>query len=187
MNDDDLEYLISEEFLSNLESESKAEKSNIKNNAPPSWVIEDQRHTTYKAWLAILMLKREKEQTIMSLGKVLSKKVPKGYFQLKKSEVASVVGISAQSIFRTSTFSNKVLAYFDDTNSSLLKLYQAEKNRQMGRYRPAGIRPRSKQELVDEAQAIRKQIKILECRQVKETLDLLLSQMPIDLKRRLRM
>lgn len=187
MHDDDLDELMTDDFLSSLEDDISEEATDSTKHEKPPWVVDDESHTTYRAWQAILTLKEHKERGIASFGKVVDRKTPKSLYQLKKSEVAVVVGVSAQSIFRTSMFSEDILEFFDTTNKALLVLHDQEQKKQLTRHRSTGVRTRKKEELVDEVQVLRNKVKELESRQVQETLDLVLSQMPIDLRRRLRM
>jgi len=48
-------------------------------------------------------------------------------------------------------------------------------------------RAKRKDDLVFEVQDLRNKVRELECRQAKDTIDIVLSKMPIDLRRRLRM
>lgn len=187
MDNDDIDELVTDDFLSSLEGDISEGATDLTEHEKPSWVVDYESHTTYRAWQAILTLKEHKERGIASFGKVADRKTPKSLFQLKKSEVAIVVGVSAQSIFRTSTFSEDILEFFDTINKALLELHEQEQKKQRTRHRNTGVRTRKKGELVDEVQVLRNKVKELECRQVQETLDLVLSQMPIDLRRRLRM
>lgn len=185
---DDFDELMSDEFLEGLDDESNVkEAAEIKAAQKPVWVSEDEAHTTFKTWGAILQLKRDKKVSIKALGKVADSKTPKSVYEIKKSEVAGLVGRSAQSIFRKSSFSKDVLTFFDYTNGKLLALHEKEQFKQKSRSKKTGVRVNKKEDLVKEVQDLREKVKDLECRQVKDTLDLVLTQMPFDLRQKLRM
>lgn len=187
MHDDELDELMNDVFLNSLENADSEDISNKNKHEKPDWVCDEETHTTYLAWKAILALQVDKEKGILAFGKIADKKTPKSLYQIKKSEVARTIGISAQSIFRTSTFSKYVLSYFEIANDHLLQYHDSEQSKQKSRRNNIGIRAKKKSELVDDVHALQKKNKELECRQVKDTLDILLSQMPIDLRRKLRM
>ena len=181
---DDLAGLMSEEFLDSLDAKGK--DNPLKEVEKPVWVQEE-RHTTHRAWQAILALKAKKEISIRTFGKVADSKTLKSVYEIKKSEVAKIVGVSAQSIFRASSFSSNVLDFFNSENIELLKLHKKEQQKQKLRNKKTGLRVNKKENLVKEVQELRKKVRELECRQVKDTLDLALIQMPFDLRQKLRM
>ncbi|WP_413283906.1 hypothetical protein [Vibrio sp. MA40-2] len=183
---DDLDEMMSDDFLNAIDVGVSINTEPC-NTDRPSWVCDDTNHTTFKAWDAIVKLKLEKEDSIKSFGRVADKKTLKGLYQIKKSEVAALVGISSQSIFRTSNFSEGILMFFDEMNVELLEVHRKEQKKQELRYRKSGVRVKKKDELVDDIQSLRKRVQELEAINVKETLDLLLREMPIDLRRKLRM
>lgn len=184
MDDEELDNLLSDTFLKGLDSEEITE-TNL-DRKKPDWVKGDQTHTTYRAWSAILKLKDDKRYSIKALGKVADDKTPKSIYQIKKSEVSRIVGISAQSIFCASSFSSDILNFFNEANSELLQLLSIEQKKQAARHKKTGIRRKRKVELVDDVQILRERVKELECRNVKETLELLLNQLPFDLQQRLK-
>jgi hypothetical protein len=184
MRDSDLDDLISDDFLESLEDKNAPEEATEVIRL--EWVSKDKEHTTHKAWKAILKLKSEKENSIKTFGKVADTKTPKNLYEIKKSDVAKLVGVSSQSIFRASSFSSNILTFFEKENKELLKLHKKEQQKQEKRNKNTGVRSKKKEELVDDVQVLREKVKLLECRQVKEILDLLVSQLPLDLQRRLK-
>lgn len=185
---DDLVELMSNEFLVGLDDESGVkEVSEIEVDQKPTWVSENEAHTTFKVWGAILQLKQDKRERIKSLGKVADSKTPKSIYEMKKSEVAKLVDLSPQSIFRASSFSSDILSFFNDENIVLLALHEQEQKKQLSRSKVTGVRANKKEDLVNEVQYLRDKVRELECRQVKDTLDLVLTKMPFDLMQKLRM
>lgn len=174
----DLGELFTDDFLDSLDADSVMEQ-----NAPAFWVINDKDHTTYKAFHAILELKELAEKAIDNFGSIETQKTPK-FYQLKKSHVARLVGVSAQSIFNTSSFSPHIRAFFDDINSELLKRHQAEQKKQVKR-KKSGIRKKKKEELVVSHQSIEKRYNALVALKTAEVLKLSIENMPIDLKAKL--
>ncbi|EHU4928093.1 hypothetical protein KY906_001738 [Vibrio vulnificus] len=185
MHSEDLDALMSEDFLNTLDSVE--DNVATENDVRPSWVNNENEHTTYKAWASILSLKTEKEHAVKTFGRVADNKTPKSLYQIQKTEVANMVGISSQSIFRTSKFSKHVLEFFDDVNTELLALHEKEQKKQRSRSRKTGVRIKKKSELVDDVQLMRKKVQELEAVNVKETLDQLIKEMPLDLRRKLNM
>ena len=74
----DLDELMSDKFLDSLNDEGA--KNNVEER--PDWVNDDESHTTYKSWHAILALKNEKEKNIKHYGKVADKKTPKYLYEI---------------------------------------------------------------------------------------------------------
>lgn len=178
MATNELDELFTDDFLDSLDDDSTVEQS-----TPASWVVDDKDHTTYKAYHAILELKAQAETAIENFGEVETKKTPK-FYQLKKSHVAKTVGVSAQSIFNTSSFSPHIRAFFDDVNDELLKRHQTEQKKQLKR-KNTGIRRKKKEELVVSHQTIEKRYNDLKALKTEEVLNLSIEKMPIDLKAKL--
>ncbi|CAH7149085.1 hypothetical protein AB6D20_009610 [Vibrio splendidus] len=175
-NDFDLDELMSDEFLDSLDDTSDKSAQ----NEQPSWVVDDPEHTTHKAYHAILDLKKEAEEAISSFGEVVTNKTKK-FYQIKKSNVARVVGRSAQSIFNASSFSRDIEGFFDDVNQELLEMHEIEQKKQLKR-KKTGIRVNKKEVIVQSHQSLEKKHNALKARSVKETLDLAVAKMPLDLK-----
>lgn len=175
-NDVDLDELMSDEFMDSLD-DAFTEPAQ---NEQPAWVMDDPAHTTHKAYHAILDLKKEAEEAISSFGEVATNKTKK-FYQIKKSNVARVVGRSAQSIFNASSFSKDIEAFFDDVNQELLEMHELEQKKQLKR-KKTGIRVNKKEVIVQSHQSLEKKYNELKARSVKETLDLAVAKMPLDLK-----
>jgi hypothetical protein len=179
---DELDELMSEGFLDSLSDENVGVLQEPVDK--PAWVQGD-NHTTYRAWQSILALKAEKETSIFTFSKAATSKIPKRIYQIKKSEIAKYVGISAQSMFAASSFSSDLSKFFDEINVSLLELHTKEQKKQKKRS-TKGVRSKKKEEVVSEYQQLRDLVRELESRNVKEVLDLLISQLPLDLAQRLK-
>jgi len=187
MRNGDLDALMTDEFLDGLGDSEDTKETDSSDVTRPEWVNENIEHTTFKAWDVILKLKAQKELSIKSFGKVADNKTSKGIYQIKKSEVAGIIGIHSQGIFHASKFSDDVRTFFDEVNAELLELHEKEQKKQQSRSKNSGVRVKRKAELVDDVQSLRETVKDLEARTVKDTLDLLLKEMPIDLRRKLKM
>jgi len=187
MRNGDLDALMTDEFLDGLGDSEDSKETDSSDVTRPEWVSENIEHTTFKAWDAILKLKAQKELSIKSFGKVADNKTLKGIYQIKKSEVAGIVGINPHGIFYSSKFSGDVITFFGDVNTELLELHEKEQKKQVSRSKNSGVRVKKKAELVDDVQSLREAVEVLEARTVKDTLDLLLKEMPIDLRRKLKM
>lgn len=151
-NDVDLDELMSDEFLDSLDDASIEPVQ----NEQPAWVIDDPEHTTHKAYHAILDLKKEAEEAISSFGEVATNKTKK-FYQIKKSNVAKVVGRSAQSIFNASSFSKDIDAFFDDVNQELLEMHELEQKKQLKR-KKTGIRVNKKRSYCSKSPIFRKKV-----------------------------
>jgi ABC-type sugar transport system ATPase subunit len=177
----DLDELMSDKFLDSLNDEGA--KNYVEER--PDWVNDDENHTTYKSWQAILAFKEKKEISIKNYGKIADKKTSKYLYEISKSEVSKVVGVSPQSIFRASKFSQSVLDYFDSINAALLKKHEKEQVKQKKRQINTGIRSKKKIIIVKSHQEIEKELNQLKAKTTKEVLDLAINQMPLDLKLKL--
>lgn len=178
MATNDLDELFTDDFLDSLDDDSTVEQS-----VSASWVVDDKDHTTYKAYHAILELKAQAETAIKNFGEVETKKTPK-FYQLKKSNIARKVGVSAQSIFNTSSFSPDIRDFFDNINDELLSLHQAEQKKQQQR-KNTGLRRKKKEAVVVSHQSLEKKYNALKALTTKEVLNLSIEKMPIDLKAKL--
>ncbi|MGP5156527.1 hypothetical protein [Pseudoalteromonas prydzensis] len=179
---DELDELMTDDFLSSL-VDPRDEETRILER--PKWVSESIEHTTFKAWNVILELRALKEKNIKNYGRVADKKTPKALYEIKKADVANLMGISAQGLFRSSGYSDELRGFYDVVNTELLELFELEQNKQIQRCKKTGIRKKCKPELVNEVQILREKVNELECRTVKDTLDLMLKKMPLDLRRKL--
>ncbi|MGR5470504.1 hypothetical protein ACPV51_25135, partial [Vibrio astriarenae] len=98
------------------------------------------------AWLAISGLKPQKVQSIKQCKKP-DGRTAKSVYQIAKSEVAKQVGISAQSIFRTSSFSPSILAYFDEVNAELQARFDKKVARAV-KAKNTGVRTKKKEQII---------------------------------------
>lgn len=173
-----LDDIFDEDFLDDLD-ETTTEKNKVVSK--PSWVCDDENHTTYKSWIAIKALKRSKEESIR-LTKKLTPKTAKSVYQITKEEVAKQVGVPPQGIFRTSSFSNSILIYFNKKNDQLKVLFNKKLENPN---KSTGVRSKKKEELVKSYQSIEKELNVLKRQKTKDVLDLALTKMPIDLRTKL--
>lgn len=176
----DIDEMASAEFLNSLDDSSvEQEESDV-----PSWVVNDVEQTTYKAWIAILVLKTDKLTRIKVFGKVATEKTPKSLYQIAKSEVSKQVGVSAQSIFRASSFSPDILDFFDEINKELLEAHKKEQVRQKNRHE-TGLRANKKEAIVKSHQSIESELASLKKKTTKDVLDLAVDNMALDIKLKL--
>ncbi|MEZ8775780.1 hypothetical protein [Vibrio sp. 10N.247.310.17] len=177
MVDKELDELLSEDFLDSLNDEDSSEDK-VKQ---PLWVIDDVQHTTFKAYHTILKFKASKLTAIKNYGKVATNKTPKSLYQISKTEVAKQVEVSAQSIFRASTFSKDALAFFNEVNKELLEVHEVEQKKQLKR-KNTGLRKNKKEEIVKSHQSIEEKYETLKRLKTKEMLELTIERMPLDLR-----
>jgi len=97
------------------------------------------------------------------------------------------VDVSPQSIFQMSKFSDKAFKFLAKIYEELLKLHIKEQVKQSNRRKNTGVRSKNKSKLVDDIQVLKSKFEELEKRSVKETLDLAIKNMLIDLRIKLGM
>ncbi len=180
MATNELDELFSTDFLDSLDDDSMVEKE----TSLPVWVVDDIDHTTNRAYHAILELKAQAETAIDYFGEVETPKTPK-FYQLKKSNVAKKVGVSAQSIFNTSSFSLHIRKFFDDVNVALRERHQAQQKKQLNRKKRTGLRTKRKEQIVESHQSLEKKYNDLKALKAEEVLNLSIERMPIDLRAKL--
>ncbi|EGQ8953012.1 hypothetical protein V6957_002542 [Vibrio parahaemolyticus] len=177
-HDINFDDLMDDDFLKNLDP-----VNDELDQTKPSWVGDDKSATTYRVWQAICELQKEKETKIKKYNKVTTK-TPKSLYQIAKSEVSRQVGLTAQSIFRSSSFSSSLLDYFDHINSELLDCYERQQ-RKLQKRKNTGIRTKKKEQLVKSYQELEKENIQLKRKIVKDVLDLASERMPFDLRMKL--
>ncbi|EGR2893510.1 hypothetical protein BTO19_17855 [Vibrio parahaemolyticus] len=181
--DMNLDELLNDDFFDDL---GEPDASEIKSDTAemPDWVG-DAGSTTHNAWRAINELKPKKINSIKKCKKP-NDKTAKSLYQISKADVSKLVGISAQSIFRTSSFSPSILAYFDDVNSELLTYFNKRKKTAF-RTQNTGIRTRKKEQLVQTYQQMEKEMNALKQNTTKDLLDAVVAGMPLDLRIKLNL
>lgn len=181
MGTNKLDELFTDDFLDSLDDDSTVEES----TSLPAWVVDDKEHTTNRVYHAILELKAQAENGIDNFGEVETKKTPK-FYKLKKASVARKVGLSAQSIFNTSSFSPSILNFFNDVNDTLLERHQDEQKKQLKRIRKkTGLRAKKKEVIVVSHQSLETKYNDLKAIKTEEVLNLAIERMPIDLRAKL--
>ncbi|CAA0337102.1 conserved hypothetical protein [Alteromonas infernus] len=178
MDNKPLNELLTDDFLNSLDDNSEPEPS-----TKLSWLVDDEEHTTYKAYQAIIVSKAQAEKMIRDFGRIETSKTPK-FYQLKKSNIAEKVGVSAQSIFNMSSFSTDISDFFDAANIELLTLHQAEQKKQQRR-KKTGLRRKKKEMVVMSHQSLERKYNTLKALTTKAVLDLSIERMPSDLKAKL--
>lgn len=172
-----LDDMLKNSFLDDLDE--SMENYDVR-PSKPSWVSDDENKTTHKAWTVINTLKLSKQESII-LNKKLSLKTAKSVYQIAKSEVSREVGITAQSIFRTSSFSCSILQYFDEVNAELHALFKKMLSTHNSR-KSMGVRNKKKEEVIKNYQTIVEELDLLKKKTVKDVLDLAVNKIPIDLR-----
>ncbi|HCE2311129.1 hypothetical protein P7M42_14390 [Vibrio parahaemolyticus] len=185
MHDQDmnLDELLDDDFFDDLGEPVKSDATDDV-EVKPDWVGNEDS-TTYKAWLAINELKSQKIDAIKKCKKP-SDRTPKSVYQLSKSEVSKLVGISAQSIFRTSSFSESILIYFDEVNAELQKHFDKKKARAINTQN-TGVRAQKKEQLVKTYQQMETELDKLKKSTTKDLLDSVTRGLPLDLRRKLNL
>ena len=185
MNDKDLDELLSDDFLKSLEATDGL--ATATEPEPPSWVTNDKEHDSYKAWAVILKLKNEKNRSIEAYKKRISNNTPASVYKIKKSEVAAAVGKAPQNLFRgKADFCSRLVDFLDAQNKVLLTAFESEQEKLQHSKSATGLRAKKKKEIVGEYQVLRDIVTRLRRKHVKDTIDLAISRMPLDLQEKLR-
>lgn len=185
MHDKELDNLLSDDFLDSLEDKDKS--IDAVQPSVPEWVTDNEEDVSYRAWKAILELKSEKTQSINTYKKVVTNKTAVSVYQIKKSEVGKVVDKAPQNLFRgKAAFCSKLLDFFDEQNDLLLEFLKQEQEKLTNLQKVTGIRTMKKEQIVGEYQKLRDKVEFLRRKHVKESIDLVISRMPLDLQSKLR-
>lgn len=185
MNVKDLEQLYTDEFLDSLECDSETDEVVLLN---PDWLPGDKDHYIYRAWEAINTLFSEREATILAYNQIAGSKTPKSIYSIKKSDVGKVVDIKANNIFygrdRDSDAKEGIRKYFNAKNEVLLKLFEKKQASLLNPQSVTGIRIKKKEEIVDELQKLREENLALKRKHAKDSIDLAIKRLPLDLQQK---
>jgi hypothetical protein len=185
MHDKGLDDLLSDDFLDSLGDEEVLTEE--EDTPIPEGVPDDKEHTAYKAWKAILELKSEKGNAIKAYNQIANKKTPKSLYEIKKTEVGKSVGKSQQNLFYgKASFCKGLNDCIEDQNDELLELFEKEQEVLKNPKRVTGIRAKKKNEIVTDYQQLRETVELLRRKNAKETIDLVIGRMPLDLQAKLR-
>lgn len=187
MRDEDLDELLSDDFLESLEDEPK--RHSIEKRSMPDWVPNDQNDTTYKSWRAISDLKAEKSAAIAGYKKVKDHTTKKRLYEINRSEVARAVGKAANNIFYgTGKSKDDLKNFLDSQNRDLLELFEQKQEslREAQQQKSTGIRARKKEEVIKMYQELEERYKILQRATAMATLDESISRLPLDLQNTLK-
>lgn len=187
MHDEDLDNLLSDDFLDSLDDEQSQEPKDTiaEESSIPDWVPNDENDTTYKAWKAICDLRDEKSAAIKDYKKVKDNTTKKSLYEINRSEVARVVDKAANNIFYGSGKSKGNLKRFlKAQNKDLLELFEKEQEA-LGKDQPqksTGIRAKKKEEVVKLYQELEDRYKRLQRTTAMAMLDESVSRLPLDLQ-----
>ncbi|HBY88709.1 MAG TPA: hypothetical protein DEO86_22900 [Colwellia sp.] len=144
----------------------------------PDWVSKD--NSSYAAYQAILSLEKEKKLFIKN-HKLKSQYIAIYNYQINKSEVGRIVGKNPQPLFYSNLYSEGLRIFFDNTNKSLEKSKVARINSSQ-----SGIGNMRKDDLVLEHKALIKTHENSSSKLVDDVYQKLIDNMPLDVKRKLR-
>lgn len=187
MHDEDLDNLLSDDFLDSLDDEQSQEPKDAITDvlSIPDWVPNDENDTTYKAWKAICDLRDEKSAAIKDYKKVKDKTTRKSLYEINRSEVARVVDKAANNIFYGTGKSKDHLKRFLNTqNKDLFDLFEKEQEA-LGKeqsQKSTGIRTKKKEEVVKLYQELEERYKRLQRTAAMAMLDESVSRLPLDLQ-----
>lgn len=189
MHDKELDKLESEEFLNSLDQQSEPQEVlEPIGRSEPSWLPQDQAHYIYRAWATINKLYFERKATIDDYNKVASPKTPKSVYSITKSDVGRAIEQSANNIFygrdKDSDAKKGIREYFDIINESLFSFFERKQESLTDPQSRTGIRIKKKELIVDELQQLRKENQTLKRKHAKETVDMAIGRLPLDLQRK---
>ncbi len=168
MVDDYLAKFLGENFVNNSESASEI---------IPPWV--NKNNASYSAYTAINDIKQEKLRFVHGHSEE-SDYDKKANFLLSKVEVATRIGKSPQSIFRGTSYSVDLRKYFNNVNKLLL----AAKNKKTEK-KAHGLQHLTKEELKTKTKTAGEELTAIKQHNCEELYARLLSNMPLDVKRKL--
>jgi hypothetical protein len=143
------------------------------------WITHE--NSSYAAYQAILSLKLNKKAYIKK-HKLKSHYLKKSNYLIQKSEVARLVNKKAQPLFNSNSYSIYLRNFFDKSNRELEK----EKDLRINRL-STGIGNKRKEDLVIEHKALINTHKENQSQTVDDLYQKLLDNMPLDIKRRLKL
>lgn len=176
-NDDYMDFLDQSE----LESDGIKLTESDKGNEPlPDWISEG--NVSLAAYHAIETLKKER---LLYIAKTNDKKkfTKKSNWTISKSEVARKLGVASQPLFysATTTYSDGLLKYFDDTNDILIERKDA-KTKSTKR----GLGSRSKNDLISEFRKQKEKLSHSTESNADELYRRFKSELPLDIKSKLQ-
>jgi len=181
MNNNELDELLSDEFLSSLDEHSPADESD---EIVPDWVPLDESDTFHKSYKAILQLRSEKEHDIKNYKQIASNQTPKGLYTIHKTDVGRAVDRRQQNIFsnKKNALCVDISDFLEDINKELFILFKKEQALLNTKQKPTGIRVMHKEDLVKEYQQLREKYEALKCWNIQAVADEVISRLPLDLQ-----
>lgn len=168
MVDDYLDKFLGENFVNSSEDASET---------LPPWI--DKNNASYSAYKAIDEIKQAKLRFIHGHSKE-SDYVKKSNFLMSKAEVATRIGKTPQSIFHASAYSPHLSAYLNEVNEMLV----AAKNKKIEK-KAHGLQHLTKEELKTKTKTAAEELNAIKQHNCEELYARLLSNMPLDIKRKL--
>jgi hypothetical protein len=164
-----------DDFLDNNDLSLEQPKSKVL----PDWVSRD--NSSYAVYQAILLLEVEKISFIKK-HKLKSEYKKKSNFEIKKSEVARIVGKNAQPLFNSNSYSEELLFFFDETNQNLVTTKEARINAPK-----SGVGNMRKEDLVVEHKSLLQSHDKSKLQCVDDIYQKFLDNIPLDVKRKLKL
>lgn len=166
-----------DDYLGKFLGEDFAKGSEDAAETLPPWV--DKGNASYSAYKAIHEIKQAKLRYIHGHSKE-SDYVKKSNFLVSKAEVATKIGKTPQSIFHSSAYSTYLSAYLDGINETLV----VAKNKKIEK-KAHGLQHLTKEELKTKTKTTAEELTAIKQHNCEELYDRLLSNMPLDIKRKL--
>lgn len=182
MNNNELDELLSDEFLSSLDEHAPAEESD---GLVPDWVPPNENDTFHKSYKAILQLRSDKERDIKNYKKIANNLTPKGLYTIHKTDVGRAVDRSQQNIFsnkKNKDLCREISDFLEGINEKLCTLFEKEQALLNTKQKPSGVRVMHKEDLVKEYQQLRDKYEALKCWNIQAVADEVISRLPLDLQ-----
>lgn len=106
----------------------------------------------------------------------------KSTYEISKSEVARVLGVTPNSIFHSVNYAPKLTVELGDKNDKLLKSKESKLARLF-----TGEKAKTKDELIQKVRELKARDKLLSKTTTDEVLELTLQRLPLDVKRNLKL
>ncbi len=181
MNNNELDELLSDEFLSSLDQHVPSE---VSDELLPDWVPMNENDTFHKSYKAILQLRSDKERDIKNYKQIANNQTPKGLYTIHKTDVGRAVDRSQQNIFsnKKNSLCAHITDFLQDVNKELFSLFEKEQALLNTKQKPTGVRVMHKEDLVKEYQQLREKYEALKCWNIQAVADEVISRLPLDLQ-----
>ena len=131
------------------------------------------KNSSGSAYKAIIAIREQKKKYIQSHSKKTDFRTEKSYL-VQRQEVSDLVGVAVQTLFNTSTYSNRLTEEWKGVNTALNEMKENKLSAKSSR-----TQANSKSEIYKENQALKAEVKALKQQMVTEQITLSIEKMSI--------